>query len=102
MYLFEIHEFVIIRSGKSKNLRFLAGILGDSVPYRLSPCLLYTSSPARCLALGATLSLCAILRHNGMAMALAAGAWLLIALPQRWKRILPALLIAVLMTLRCV
>ena len=56
-------------------------------------------SPARCLALGATLSLCAILRHNGMAMALAAGAWLLIALPQRWKRILPALLIAVLMTL---
>lgn len=34
-----------------------------------------------------------------MAMALAAGAWLLIALPQRWKRILPALLIAVLMTL---
>lgn len=56
-------------------------------------------SPARCLALGATLSLCAILRHNGMAMALAAGAWLLIALPQRWKRVLPALLIAVLMTL---
>lgn len=32
-------------------------------------------------------------------MALAAGTWLLIALPQRWKRILPALLIAVLMTL---
>lgn len=27
-------------------------------------------SPARCLALGATLSLCAILRHNGVAMAL--------------------------------
>lgn len=39
-------------------------------------------SPARCLALGATLSLCAILRHNGMAMALAAGAWLLIARPK--------------------
>lgn len=37
MYLFEIHEFVIIRSGKSKNLRFLAGILGADVPYRLSP-----------------------------------------------------------------
>ena len=56
-------------------------------------------SPVRCLALGATLSLCAILRHNGVAMALAAGAWLLIALPKSWKRILPALLLAVLMTL---
>ncbi len=58
-----------------------------------------TLSPVRCLALGVTLSLCAILRHNGVAMALAAGAWLLIALPKKWKRTLPALLIAVLMTL---
>lgn len=58
-----------------------------------------TLSPVRCLSLGVTLSLCAILRHNGVAMALAAGAWLLIALPQKWKRLLPSLLVAALMTL---
>ena len=58
-----------------------------------------TLSPVRCAALGVMLSLCAILRHNGVAMALAAGTWLLIALPQKWKRLLPSLLIAVLLTL---
>ena len=51
------------------------------------------------LALGVTLCLCSILRHNGVAMTLAAGTWLLICMPRRIRQSLGALLTAVLLTL---
>ena len=47
------------------------------------------------LALGITLCLSAILRHNGIALTLAAGVWLLISFPRQLRRMLCVLLCAV-------
>lgn len=46
------------------------------------------------LALGAVLCLCAIMRHNGVALVLAVCVWLLISFPKRFIRLICAMLAA--------
>lgn len=50
--------------------------------------------PLNSLALGVTFCLCAILRHNGIALVLAAGVWLLVSFPKALRRVFTSLLAA--------
>lgn len=54
----------------------------------------WLAKKGRPLLLALTLALCAILRHNGIALSLAAGVWLLISVPGLKKRALMAVLCA--------